>query len=86
MARVLRKAKKDGDAKEVEARLAKLEPRDYAEYAKTMPPFKPEEYKGRKGKGDPAVLVELFTGAESRRACRWIWPSTRSAAPTSRPR
>ena len=64
LARVLRKAKKDADAKEVEGRIAKLEPRDYAEYAKTMPPFKPEEYKGRKGKSDRAVLVELFTGAE----------------------
>src|SRR3954468_11152299 len=64
LARVLRKAKKDADAKEVEGRLAKLEPRDYAEYAKTMPPFKPDEYKGRKGKSDRAVLVELFTGAE----------------------
>jgi hypothetical protein len=64
LARVLRKAKKDADAKEVEGRVAKLEPRDYAEYAKTMPPFKPDEYKGRKGKSDRAVLVELFTGAE----------------------
>ena len=64
LARVLRKAKKDTDAKEVEGRLAKLEPRDYAEYAKTMPPFKPDEFKGRKGKSDRAVLVELFTGAE----------------------
>ncbi|MBO0696929.1 MAG: hypothetical protein J2P46_00915, partial [Zavarzinella sp.] len=64
LARVLRKAKKDAEAKEVEARIAKLEPRDYAEYSKTMPPFKPEEFKGRKGKSDRAVLVELFTGAE----------------------
>jgi hypothetical protein len=64
LARVLRKAKKDAEAKEVEGRIAKLEPRDYLEYAKTMPPFKPEEFKGRKGKSDRAVLVELFTGAE----------------------
>ncbi|HKB02347.1 MAG TPA: hypothetical protein VKD90_09010 [Gemmataceae bacterium] len=64
LARVLRKAKRDVDAKEVEGRVAKLEPRDYAEYVKTNPPFKPEEFKGRKGKGDRAVLVELFTGAE----------------------
>jgi hypothetical protein len=66
LARVLRKAKKDTDAKEVEGRLAKLEPRDYAEYSKTMPPFKPDEYKARKGKSDRAVLVELFTGVECR--------------------
>lgn len=64
LARVLRKAKKDADAVEIEGRIAKLEPRDYLEYAKTMPPFKPEEFKGRKGKSDRAVLVELFTGAE----------------------
>lgn len=64
LARVLRKARKDADAKEVEGRLVKLETRDYAEYAKTMPPFKPDEYPGRKGKSDRAVLVELFTGAE----------------------
>ena len=64
LARVLRKAKKDDDAKAVENRVAKLEPRDYAEYAKTSPPFKPEEFKGRKGKSDRVVLVEVFTGAE----------------------
>jgi hypothetical protein len=64
LARVLRKAKKDADAKEVEGRVAKLEPRDYVEYSKTMPPFKPDEFKGRKGKSDRAVLVELFTGSE----------------------
>ena len=64
VARVLRKAKKDAEAREIEGRIAKLEPRDYAEYARTMPPFKPDEYKGRKGKSDRAVLVELFTGAE----------------------
>jgi len=64
LARVLRKAKRDNEAKDVEARVAKLEPRDYAEYVKTNPPFKPEEFKGRKGKSDRAVLVELFTGAE----------------------
>lgn len=64
LARVLRKAKKDDEAKEVEGRVAKLEPRDYAEYSKTMPPFKADEYKGRTGKSNRAVLVELFTGSE----------------------
>jgi hypothetical protein len=64
LARVLHKAKQDAEAKDVEARIARLEPRDYAEYVKTNPPFKPEEFKGRKGKSDRAVLVELFTGAE----------------------
>jgi hypothetical protein len=63
LARVLHKAKKDAEAKEAEGRVAKLEPRDYAEYLKSVP-FKTEEYKGRKGKSDRAVLVELFTGTE----------------------
>lgn len=64
LARVFRKAKKEADAKEVESRIAKLEPRDYAEYLKTMSPFPPEEFKGRKAKSDRTVLVELFTGSE----------------------
>jgi hypothetical protein len=64
LARVLRKAKKDAEAAEAEGRAAKLEVRDYLEYSKTMPPFKPEDYTGRKAKSDRAVLVELFTGTE----------------------
>ncbi len=64
LARVLRKAKKEADAKEVEGRLARLEVRDYADYTRTMPPFKPEEFTGRKGKSDRAVLVEDFTSAD----------------------
>ncbi|WP_020473919.1 hypothetical protein [Zavarzinella formosa] len=64
LARVFRKAGKEADAKGVDDRISKLEPRDYAEYAKTNPPFKPEEYKGRKAKRDRVVLVENFTGAE----------------------
>jgi hypothetical protein len=44
--------------------LAKLEVRDYAEYAKKHPPFQPAEFKGRDNKTDQVVLVELFTGAE----------------------
>jgi len=43
--------------------VAKLEARDYADYAKTLP-FKPEAFAGRKGKSDRGVLVEVFTGAE----------------------
>src|SRR5262245_19987631 len=64
LGRVYRKAKRDAEAKDVDAKVAKLEPRDYLEYVRTMPPFKPDEFKGRKGKSDRAVLVELFTGAE----------------------
>ena len=64
LARVFRKAKKEEEARAAEDRIAKLEPRDFADYAKTNPPFKPEEFKGRKGKSDRVVLVEVFTGAE----------------------
>jgi hypothetical protein len=61
---ILRKARKLDELKPIEARLAKLETRDFLEYSKKFPPFKPEEFKGRKGKSDRVVLAELFTGAE----------------------
>jgi thiol-disulfide isomerase/thioredoxin len=61
--RTATRAGKAADAKPYTAQVAKLEARDYAEYAKTLP-FKPEPFAGRKGKGDRGVLVELFTGAE----------------------
>jgi hypothetical protein len=64
LANALRKAKKLDELKPIESRLLKLEARDYAEYSKKYPPFKPDEFKGRKNKSDRAVLVELFTGAE----------------------
>jgi len=64
LAATLKKAKKLDELKPIETRLVKLEAKDYLEYSKKNPPFKPEEYKGRKNKSDRAVLVELFTGAE----------------------
>jgi hypothetical protein len=64
LVRVLQKAGKADDAKTYQAQLAKLELRDFAEYAKTNPPFKPEPFAGRKGKTDKAAVVEVFTGAE----------------------
>ena len=64
LARIFKKAKKETEAKEVEGKIAKLEPRDYAEYLKTNPPFKAEEFKGRKAKSDRVVVVEVFAGAE----------------------
>lgn len=64
LAQTLKKAKKTDELKPLESRLVKLEARDYADYAKKNPPFKPEEFKGRKNKSDRVVLVELFTGAE----------------------
>src|SRR4029453_10961943 len=63
VARSLAKAGKPEDAKPYTAQIAKLEARDYAEYARTLP-FKPEPFAGRKAKSDRAVLVEIFTGAE----------------------
>ena len=59
----LTKAGKADEAKQYAGQIAKLEARDYAEYAKNLP-FKPEAFAGRKGKSDRAVLVEVFTGAE----------------------
>ena len=52
LATALKKAGKDQEAKEVEARLAKI------------PVIKVIPYAGRKGKSDQPVLVELFTGAQ----------------------
>src|SRR5262249_44181810 len=52
LAGALRKAGKEEDAKEVEARVDKIELVPITKYA------------GRKGKSDRVVLVELFTGAE----------------------
>jgi hypothetical protein len=64
VAQILRKAGKHDEVKPIELRLTKLEARDFADYSKKFPPFKPEEFKGRKGKSDRVVLAELFTGAE----------------------
>jgi uncharacterized glyoxalase superfamily protein PhnB len=63
LARVLQKAGKAADAKEVQARVAKLEERDFEEYAKKMA-VKAPAFAGRKGASDRAALVELFTGTE----------------------
>jgi hypothetical protein len=60
----LTKAGKPDDAKPYVAQLAKLESRDFAEYAKTHPPFKVEPFAGRKGKSERPAVVEVFTGAE----------------------
>jgi thiol-disulfide isomerase/thioredoxin len=60
---VMAKAGKADDAKQIQARLTKLEEQDLAEYLKRVP-FKPTAFAGRKGKSDRTVLVELFTGAE----------------------
>jgi hypothetical protein len=60
----LKKTGKADEAKEVSARLAKIEEQLDAEFEKTAVPFKPDEFKGRKGKSSRVAVVELFTGAE----------------------
>jgi hypothetical protein len=64
LASTLKKNNKNDEAKEIEARLDKLEAKADAEYLKKMPGYEPEPYRGRKNKSDRAVLVELFTGAQ----------------------
>ena len=64
VARTLQKAGKADDAKDYQAKLAKLEAADFTEYAKTHPAFKVEPFAGRKAKTDRAAVVEVFTGAE----------------------
>jgi hypothetical protein len=60
----LTKARQPAQAREVIARLDKLESQAYAEYSQTALPFKVAKYAGRKGRTNRAVLVELFTGAQ----------------------
>jgi hypothetical protein len=75
LARALEKSGKADEAKEVQARVAKLDTELKAEeakleaqadeeYLKKMPPFKAAPFAGRKGKSNRAVLAELFTGAQ----------------------
>lgn len=64
LSQALTKADKADEAKEIQARLGKLEAKADQEYLKKMPPYKTEAYAGRKDKSDRGVLVELFTGAQ----------------------
>jgi hypothetical protein len=64
LVRTLLAAKKPEDAKPYQTQLTKLEAREYQDWAKANPPFKVEEYKGRKAKSDRVVLVEFFSGTE----------------------
>ncbi|MDB5313161.1 MAG: hypothetical protein JWO38_7363 [Gemmataceae bacterium] len=58
-------AGKTGEAKAVDARLAKLDAALDEEYLATVPPFKPAAFAGRKDKAANRVAVmELFTGAQ----------------------
>jgi hypothetical protein len=59
----LKKSGKENEAKELEPRINKLDLTLDAEFEKTAVPFKPSEYKGRKGDSKRVTVVELFTGA-----------------------
>jgi hypothetical protein len=63
LARVLAAAGKPDDAKKYDAAAARVEAKDAADYAKSVVTFPFEKFV-RKGKGDRAVLAEVFTGAE----------------------
>jgi hypothetical protein len=61
----LEKAGRAEEAKDVAARLAKVEARLDEEYLAKAPPFKPEPFAGRKDRSANKVAVmELFTGAQ----------------------
>jgi hypothetical protein len=64
LAAALHKAKKDEDAKLVDARIAKVEEKLDHEFEKTAIPFEPKPYAGRKEKSNRVAVVELFTGAQ----------------------
>jgi hypothetical protein len=65
LSRVLTKAGKADDAKKYDLQIQRLEARDYQDYAKNNPPFKVEEFKGRKAKGDRVAVVEIFSANEA---------------------
>jgi hypothetical protein len=61
----LTRSGKTDAAKMVSAEIAKLEEAIDAEYLKTVPPFKPVAFAGRKDKdANQVVVMELFTGAQ----------------------
>ncbi len=64
LATALRRNGKVAEAKEHEAKVAKLREQLDREQVKKGLPFKPEPFAGRKGKQDHVVLLELFTGAQ----------------------
>lgn len=64
LAGALKKSGTPEQLKSMESRIEKLEEAVYTEYAKTALEFNPAKFKGRQGKSDRAVLVELFTGAQ----------------------
>jgi hypothetical protein len=65
LARSASLAGKSEIARRAEARSKEIEGQLDEEYENTVPPFRPEPFKGRKDpKADGVVLMELFTGAQ----------------------
>jgi hypothetical protein len=64
LARALRAAGKDDEAKEVDGRAAELYAKLDAEFGRKAVPFRPAPPAGRRGGGDRVVLAELFTGVQ----------------------
>ncbi len=64
LARALAKAGKDGEARAVHARLAKLDNQLDEEFARNAIPFQPAAPPRRQRGSDRVVLLELFTGAQ----------------------
>jgi hypothetical protein len=61
----LAKAGKTGEAQKISTRLLGLEAKLDAEYLKSVPPFKPTIFAGRKdASNNRVVMMELFTGAQ----------------------
>lgn len=64
LAKALRAAGKDGEAKELDGRAAELNGKLDEEFAKNNVKFQPAPPAGRRFGGDRVVLAELFTGAQ----------------------
>ena len=65
LARSARLAGKDDVAAAAESRAREIDGKLDAEYHEKVPPFKPATFAGRKdAKGDRAVVMEIFTGAQ----------------------
>jgi hypothetical protein len=65
-AAALRKAGKATEADSLAEGIAKLDPVLDQDFAKKMPAVKPKPFAVRRGGGNRAVLIELFTGAQCR--------------------
>jgi hypothetical protein len=62
VAMLLRQSGKSADADALRERVARLDDRLDQDYARTLLPFQPEPFPGRKAAGGRTVLLEVFTG------------------------